>query len=225
MRILLIEDDQSLGAGLANALAQSGHACDHLTHAHGVLAALATSPYELVILDLGLPDIDGLELLALMRRQGIELPVIILSARDGLQDRIRGLDHGGDDYLAKPFALGELEARIRALARRKPSVPGRVSFGGLELDPDARSVSWQGAALELTARELALMELLIQKSGKVVSKQRLFDALYDWNAKANPSAIEVHVSRLRRKLENAGADVGIRMLRGLGYRLELNEHG
>ncbi|WDS34729.1 response regulator [Pseudoxanthomonas sp.] len=221
MRILLIEDDHLLGEGLARALGQSGHACDHLTHGRGAMAALAATPYDLVILDLGLPDGDGIDLLAQMRRQSVTLPVIILSARDGLQDRIRGLDVGGDDYLAKPFALGELEARIRALARRKPASPGLYTFGSLELDPGARSVSCNGEELDLTARELAVLELLIRHAGKVVSKQRFFEALYDWHAKANPSAIEVHVSRLRRKLEHADAGVGIRMLRGLGYRLEL----
>jgi DNA-binding response OmpR family regulator len=223
MRILLIEDDQPLGEGLVHALGQSGHACDHLPSGHGALAALAANPYELVILDLGLPDMDGLELLAQMRHHDVTLPVIILSARDGLQDRIRGLDVGGDDYLAKPFALGELEARIRALARRQPAAPGRQVFGTLELDPAMRSVSCHDVVLDLTARELSVLELLIQQSGKVVPKQRFFDALYGWNAKANPTAIEVHVSRLRRKLEHVDACVGIRMLRGLGYRLELTD--
>jgi len=223
MRILLIEDDQKLGEGLTRALGQTGHACDHLTHGLPALAALATTPYELIVLDLGLPDIDGLELLAQFRREGITVPVIILSARDGLQDRIRGLDVGGDDYLAKPFALGELEARIRAVARRRSATAGSRIFGSLELDTATRSVTCHGLQLELTARELAVLELLFQQPGKVVSKQRLFEALYDWQASANQSAIEVHVSRLRRKLEGAGADVSIRMLRGLGYRLELTK--
>lgn len=220
MRILLIEDDQKLGESLVRALGQSGYACDHLLRGQPAAAALATTAYDLMVLDLGLPDIDGLELLAQLRRNGVSVPVIILSARDGLQDRILGLDVGGDDYLAKPFALSELEARIRALMRRTPATNGLRTFGTLELDAGTRSVTCGGLPLDLTARELALLETLMQQPGKVASKQRLFEAMYDWRSEINPSTIEVHVSRLRRKLEAAQADVGIRMLRGLGYRLE-----
>ncbi len=222
MRILLIEDDRKLAEGLLRALAQGGHACDHLDRARSVPAALETMDYDLAILDLGLPDGDGLELLAQLRRNGVDTPVLILTARDGVEDRIRGLDSGADDYLAKPFALGELEARVRALARRRGAAAQLQSIGRLVFDAGIRSVRLDdGTVLELTARELALIEVLMQQPGRVVSKQRLFDAVYNWEADASLSVIEVHLSRLRRKLTDAGAGVGIRMLRGLGYRIEV----
>lgn len=221
MRILLIEDDQKLAEGLLRALAQDGHACDHLDRAGPAPAAFDTVDYDLAILDLGLPDGDGLELLAQLRRRGLDTPVLILTARDGVEDRIRGLDSGADDYLAKPFALGELEARVRALARRRGAAAQLRSIGRLVFDAGVRDVRLDdGTALELTARELALIDMLMQQPGRVVSKQRLFDAIYNWDADANLSVIEVHLSRLRRKLNDAGAGVGIRMLRGLGYRIE-----
>lgn len=221
MRILLIEDDQKLAEGLLRALAQDGHACDHLDRVAPVPTAFDTVDYDLAILDLGLPDGDGLELLAQLRRRGVDTPVLILTARDGVEDRIRGLDSGADDYLAKPFALGELEARVRALARRRGAAAQLRSIGRLVFDAGVRDVRLDdGTPLELTARELALVDMLMQQPGRVVSKQRLFDAIYNWDADANLSVIEVHLSRLRRKLNDAGAGVGIRMLRGLGYRIE-----
>lgn len=222
MRILLIEDDATLARGLIRALDQSGHACDHFDRGLAALAALACAPYEVVVLDLSLPDIDGLEVLQRLRGAGLTVPVLILTARDGVEDRIDGLDRGGDDYLAKPFALGELEARLRALSRRSTAAPATRTFGPLVLDISAREAMVEGQPLVLTAREVGLLELLLQQPGRTVSKQRLFEALYPWSADASLSVIEVHISRLRRKLEVAG--IGIRMLRGLGYRLELR-HG
>jgi DNA-binding response OmpR family regulator len=220
MRLLLIEDDRDLADGLVHALAQSGHACDHVGSGHAALNATAVTTYDLVVLDLGLPDVDGLDLLGQMRRGGLAAPVLILTARDGIDDRIRGLDRGGDDYLAKPFALGELEARIRALLRRGSGSATVLRVANLELDAGARLASVDGRPFDLTARELAVLEALLRRAGRTVSKQQLFDALYTWEADANLSVIEVHVSRLRRKLEAAQAGVGIRMLRGLGYRIE-----
>jgi len=220
MRILLIEDDAALADGLVRALTRAGHACDHLARGLAAPSALASVSYDLVVLDLSLPDIDGLELLARLRQDGFSVPVLILTARDGVEDRIRGLDSGGDDYLAKPFALGELEARLRALARRQSSAPALRQFGALRLDTGTRELRVGDQPLELTARELALMEVLLQQPGRIVAKQRLFDAVYNWDHEASLSVIEVHISRLRRKLQAADADVGIRMLRGLGYRLE-----
>ena len=146
--------------------------------------------------------------------------MLILTARDGVEDRILGLDRGGDDYLAKPFALGELEARLRALSRRRSDAPAQKRLGRLCFDSVRNEVQVDGQRIELTARELSLVEALMQHPGRTVTKQRLFDALYSWDHEANLSVIEVHVSRLRRKLEQARAGVGIRMLRGLGYRLE-----
>lgn len=220
MRILLIEDDAALADGLVRALQGAGHLCDHLARGLHAAAALSTTAYDVMVLDLSLPDVDGLDLLSRLRNQGITLPVLILTARDGVEDRILGLDRGGDDYLAKPFALGELEARLRALARRRADAPAQRQLGRLCLDSIRQEVQVAGERIELTARELALVEALMQQPGRTVTKQRLFDALYSWDHDANLSVIEVHVSRLRRKFEHANAGVGIRMLRGLGYRLE-----
>jgi len=161
-----------------------------------------------------------LDLLSRLRNDGATLPVLILTARDGVEDRILGLDRGGDDYLAKPFALGELEARLRALSRRRSDAPAQKRLGRLCFDSIRNEVQVDGQRIELTARELALVDALMQHPGRTVTKQRLFDALYSWDHEANLSVIEVHVSRLRRKLEQARAGVGVRMLRGLGYRLE-----
>ncbi|EED40375.1 response regulator receiver, transcriptional regulatory domain protein [Stenotrophomonas sp. SKA14] len=220
MRILLIEDDAALADGLIRALQGAGHLCDHLSRGLHAPAALASVPYDVMVLDLSLPDVDGLDLLSRLRNDGVTLPVLILTARDGVDDRILGLDRGGDDYLAKPFALGELEARLRALSRRRSDAPALKRLGRLCFDSIRNEAQVDGQRVELTARELALVEALMQHPGRTVTKQRLFDALYSWDHEANLSVIEVHVSRLRRKLEQARAGVGIRMLRGLGYRLE-----
>ncbi len=219
MRLLLIEDDPELADGLQQSLAQSGYAVDVARTAHAARAACAVTRYEMVILDLGLPDADGLALLRELRAEGTQAPVLILTARGGLDDRIAGLDAGGDDYLAKPFALGELEARVRALLRRGPDAGAhRVQLGHLAYDAVTRRVLVDGADLELTARELAVLEALLRRPRALVSKEQLFESLYTWDSEANLSAVEVHVSRLRKKLEPAG--VAIRMFRGLGYRLE-----
>jgi DNA-binding response OmpR family regulator len=219
MRLLLIEDDPELSDGLQQSLAQSGYAVDVARTTHAARAACAATRYELLILDLGLPDGDGLALLRELRAQGTLAPVLILTARGGLDDRIAGLDAGGDDYLAKPFALGELEARVRALLRRGPDAgPQHIQLGGLTYDAGTRRVQIAGADLELTAREFAVLEALLRRPRALVSKEQLFESLYTWDSEANLSAVEVYVSRLRKKLEPAG--VAIRMFRGLGYRLE-----
>lgn len=220
MRLLLVEDDPELGDGLVFALQQANYAVDWVTTGKAAAAALSQVAYQLLILDLGLPDMDGLELLRQQRRGGATLPVLILTARDELHDRIRGLDAGSDDYLVKPFEIGELEARVRALLRRGQASGQVVQFGLLEFDRATRSAGVAGEVLALTAREVAVLELLLLRPGKVVSKQQIMESLYDWNADANPSAVEVFVSRLRRKLDEARAGVSIRVLRGLGYRLE-----
>lgn len=225
MYLLLIEDDAELGTNLARALRQGGHTCDLVNCASAADAALACANYDALVLDLGLPDVDGIEWLGRLRRRGQRVPVLILTARDGVEDRIRGLDQGGDDYLAKPFALGELEARLRALARRGTDIGAELRVGNLTLDTAQRVVRAGDEAFDLTARELALLEALMRRSGRVLSKQALFDALYGWDGTANLSMIEVHVSRLRRRLEAVGAKVSIRMLRGLGYRIEARDEG
>lgn len=220
MRLLLIEDDLELANGLINRLAQSNYAADAVHTGQAAINACRVTPYELLILDLGLPDEDGISVLRRLRALGVLAPVLILTARDDLQDRIAGLDAGGDDYLPKPFALGELEARIRALLRRGTASSATLAFGDVSLDPASRIVTVRGHEITLTARELAVLELLLRRQGRIVSKQQIIESLYTWAGDINPSAIEVFVSRLRRKFEDAGAGVGIRVLRGLGYRLE-----
>lgn len=224
MRLLLIEDDLELANGLVSSLAQSNYAADAVHTGQAALAACDTTPYELLILDLGLPDEDGISVLRRLRARGVVAPVLILTARDDLQDRIAGLDAGGDDYLPKPFALGELEARIRALLRRGASSSATLSFGDVALDPASQVVTVRGTEIALTARELAVLELLLRRRGRIVSKQQMIESLYTWSGDISPSAIEVFVSRLRHKLEGADAGVSIRVLRGLGYRLEQQRH-
>lgn len=224
MRLLVIEDDLELANGLVNALAQSHHAAEAVHTGRAACAACAVTRYDLVILDLGLPDLDGIAVLRQLRQQGLGAPVLILTARDHLSDRIGGLDAGADDYLSKPFELGELEARIRALCRRGSSPHPLLSFGSIEFDPATRELKVHDLPVGVTARELAVLEQLLRRDGRIVSKQQIIESLYTWDEDVNPTMIEVFVSRLRRKLERAGAGVGIRVLRGLGYRLEQISH-
>jgi DNA-binding response OmpR family regulator len=220
MRLLLVEDNLELADGLVHSLGQSNHIVDAVHTGSEALTSCATTAYQLVVLDLGLPDMDGMEVLRRIRERGITFPILILTARDDLQGRIRGLDAGADDYLLKPFELGELEARIRALLRRGSG--SHQSFGKINFDQVSRQVSVDGRQLDLTAREVAVLELLLQRLGRIVSKQQLLDSIYTDAHETNPAVVEVFVSRLRRKLEEANAGVGIRVLRGLGYRLELS---
>ncbi len=220
MRILLVEDDSELADGLQRALQLSGYAVDVMHRGADALAAAAQSPYDLGILDLGLPDLDGIAVLQRLRQRGITWPVVILTARDALTERIRGLDAGADDYIVKPFAVGELEARLRAVLRRpRTTVAPVMRFGPLSFEIATREVAVAGEPLELPPRELAVLRKLVERGGRVVSKEVLFETLYGWGDDARPQAIEVYVSRLRKRLEPAG--LGIRSLRGLGYRLEV----
>lgn len=221
MRLLLIEDNLELANGLIHSLAQSSHITDAVHTGNEALIACATSSYQLVILDLGLPDMDGIDLLRRMRQRGLTAPVLILTARDTLQDRIQGLDSGADDYLQKPFELSELEARIRALFRRGTVSGSILHFGEVHFDTVSRQLSIGTQSIDLTARELAALEILLQRPGRVVSKQQLLESVYENADDTNATVIEVLVSRLRRKLEESHAKVSIRALRGLGYRLEL----
>ena len=218
MRLLLIEDDELLARGIATALSQAGYVVETAASALDALRLTREGTFNVAVLDLGLPDRDGIELLRDMRSAGVIFPILILSARDGLNDRIHGLDAGADDYLVKPFALGELEARLRAIVRR-PSVPEQGSvLGRLHFDFLKRRASVAGEDLVLTARELAILEAMLKPAGKIVSKQALFDAVFPSDSEAAPNALEVHISRLRHKLSRSGA--AIRSIRGLGYRLE-----
>jgi DNA-binding response OmpR family regulator len=221
MRLLLVEDDMELADGLVSALAQSGYVVDVVHTGYEAITACATTNYQLVTLDLALPDLDGIDVLRRLRHEGKTTPVLILTARDDLQQRVLGLDAGGDDYLSKPFDMAELEARIRALLRRGEPVGTSLNFGTVTFEPASRRLTVRGVELELTASELALLEQLMRKAGRIVSKKLLFDSIYTEGSDAGLSSVEVFVSRIRRKLAQANANVGIRVFRGMGYRLEL----
>jgi two-component system, OmpR family, response regulator len=223
MRVLIAEDDPVLADGLTRSLRVSDYAVDCVTDGSEADLVLAAQNYDLVILDLGLPRLDGYEVLRRLRRRGSKTPVLILTARDALDDRVKGLDLGGDDYITKPFDLPELEARVRALIRRGQSGGGSVlTHGTLTLDTVGRRATLGSEPLELSARELGVLEVLMLRSGRVVNKDQLAERLYGWDEEVGPNAIEVYVHRLRRKLEPAG--VTIRTIRGLGYLLEKPGH-
>ena len=217
MRLLLVEDQEELADCLAKALRKGGHAVDVLGRGDHADHALATQPYDLAILDLNLPGIDGLEVLRRLRARGSGLPVLILTARDSLAERVSGLDMGADDYLAKPFELSELEARVRALSRRGTVRAPTVRIGRVEFDTSSRLVTCDGRPLALTPRELAVLEALVSRLDRQVARELIFEKVYDMDASARPEAIESYVSRLRKKLEGTGAS--ITTLRGLGYLL------
>jgi len=219
MRILLIEDDALLADGLARSLKQSGYLVDIAGDGSTADRWLAAGTFDLCILDLGLPDLDGSTVLQRLRQRQQHFPVLVLSARMALDERVRLLDLGADDYVVKPVALVELEARIRALIRRGQSVPEPlITLGRLQLDSAGKRAWLAGVALELTAREWAALEFLAGRVNRIVSKEQISQALYRWDEEITLNAIEKFISRLRSKLEPAG--VTIRTVRGLGYYLE-----
>jgi two-component system, OmpR family, response regulator len=219
MRILIAEDDAILADGLTRSLRDAGYAADWVKTGIEADSALLAAEFDLLILDLGLPKMSGLEVLKRLRGRDSHLPVLILTAQDGVQARVRGLDLGADDYLAKPFALAELEARVRALTRRGQSgAPTLLHHGHLAYDTVGKVARINGDLLDLSARELALLEILMQRSGRMVSKEHLVDHLCEWGEEVSANAIEVYVHRLRRKLEEGG--VKIITVRGLGYCIE-----
>jgi two-component system OmpR family response regulator/two-component system response regulator QseB len=214
MRILLVEDDALLGDALEAGLKQAGHAVDWVRDGISADTALATEDYAAVVLDLGLPRKDGIDVLRGLRAKKRSLPVLILTARDTVEDRIKGLDAGADDYLVKPFDLGELNARLRALLRRAGGQPTPVlTAAGLSLDPATRRVLAEGREVELSAKEYALLHALMQHPGRALSRAQLEQHLYAWGEEIGSNAVEVYIHHLRRKL---GADA-IRTLRGIGY--------
>lgn len=223
MRILIVEDDTLLADGITCYLKQAGYAVGLAQNGEQADSWLAHEHYDLAILDLGLPKLDGTEVLRKLRRRGLTLPVLILTARDALQDRVAGLDLGADDYIIKPVALTELEARIRALIRRGQSGGNpQISHGPLLLDTSAKRVWLNGAPLELPAREWSVLEFLLPRAGRIVSKEQIMQSLCGWDEEISTNAVEAYISRLRAKLEPAG--VHIRTVRGLGYLLEKPNH-
>jgi two-component system OmpR family response regulator len=219
MRILLVEDDPMLSGAVARALRQSAHAVEAVASGDEADRSLATNDFDLVLLDLGLPGLDGFEVLRRLRARRKSVPVIVLTVRDAPEERVRGLDLGADDYLTKPFNLAELEARVRALIRRAhASSESELRHGPLRLDMAGRRLYCGDRPLELSARELAVIEVLLLKAGRVVTKQQITERLYGWEEASSSNAVEVFVYRLRRKLEPLGLD--IRTIRGMGYLVE-----
>jgi two-component system, OmpR family, response regulator QseB len=216
MRLLLVEDDSMIGEAIRAGLKRDGFAVDWVRDTASAAPALDTEPFELLLLDLGLPGADGLTLLKALRGRGSALPVLIITARDAVADRVAGLDAGADDYLVKPFDLEELAARIRALLRRKSGRSGPlIEHLGVVLDPATHRVTRNGADVALSPREFALLELLLERPGAILSRGQLEERLYGWGEEVESNAVEVHIHGLRRKL---GAPF-ILTVRGVGYRV------
>ncbi|CAN7626194.1 response regulator transcription factor [Ensifer adhaerens] len=219
MRILLVEDNQDLAEGLSAILRGSGYAVDVVSDGASAHAVAATETFDLVILDLNLPEMDGLDVLRAMRARQNRAAVLILTARGAPEERIKGLDLGADDYMIKPFDVGELEARVRVLLRRQAGLrASTVSYGNVSLDLNTRSFSSGGAPIEIPARELGLLELLFMRAGKVVAKDAIMQSLTGFDDDLSPNAIEQYVSRLRKRLAPHGLTV--RTARGIGYYLD-----
>lgn len=218
MRVLIVEDDPELADFLGRALREATWAVDQAGSGASALRSLAVNPYDLVVLDLGLPDLDGFEVCRRYRATGGRTPLLMLTARDALDDRIHGLDAGADDYLTKPFAVDELLARLRALARRPPASHDIVlHYSDVELDPASRTASRAGRALRLTAREFALLEYLLRTPERVLRRGQILDHVWDDNFDPVANAVDVLVGRVRRKLDPDGTSPLIHTLRGTGY--------
>lgn len=223
MRILVAEDDPLLADGLVRALRAAGYATDCVRDGRAADTSLATQQFDLLILDIGLPVMDGFQVLKRARDRRLDVPVLILTALDDVESRVRGLDLGADDYLVKPFELAELEARVRALTRRARGNAATVLVhGDLAFDPAHRTATVRQQPLDLSAREVALLEIFLARTGRVVSKEQIIDLLCQWGEEVSANAVEVYVHRLRKKLEPA--NVKLATLRGLGYCLEKAEH-
>jgi two-component system OmpR family response regulator len=218
VRLLIVEDDTSLATGLMRALSNEGYDVSAAFNGEEALERVRSEPYDMLVLDIGLPGIDGFEVLRRLRAGGYALPVLILTARDAVDDRVRGLDLGADDYMPKPFALPELAARVRALGRRgRGQVGPRIVHGPLVLDTAARRAWLNGEPLEMAAREWSVLQVLLERVERTVSKEAIIEAVAGLSDDLSLNAIEVYVSRLRAKLEPAG--IRIRTVRGFGYML------
>lgn len=217
MRILLVEDDAALGEGIRTALKPEGYTVDWLGDGASALHALSHESFELVVLDLGLPRLDGLQLLRRLRSDGNPVPVLVLTARDATADRIAGLDAGADDYLVKPFDVDELKARLRALLRRRFNRAQPVlEYRDIRLDPEAQQVSYQGQPVSLSRKEFVLLHELLSQPGRVLTRDKLQQLLYGWHEEIESNALEVHIHHLRKKLH---PDL-IRTVRGVGYLVD-----
>lgn len=225
MRLLLVEDDVMVASGIKLGLTDAGYAVDWVGSAERAIEVTRTESFDVAVVDIGLPHMDGLTLTQSLRKNGQTMPVLILTARDALQDRVQGLDMGADDYMVKPFELPELLARLRALLRRSQAATSSIlSFGPLELDTAQRVACLRGDGqiaipLELGPREWTVMEYLLLQAPKPANKDKLLQALTGWDKEITPNAVEVYISRLRGKLEPHG--VALRSIRGFGYRLEM----
>jgi two-component system, OmpR family, response regulator len=227
MRLLLVEDDVMLASGIKLGLTGAGYAVDWVGSGERALDAVQGDGFDAAVIDLGLPKMDGLELIQALRKSGLSLPILILTARDALQDRVQGLDYGADDYMVKPFELPELLARLRALLRRsQAATSSSVSFGPITLDTAMRQahaeVGSSKTPVELGPREWTVLEYLMLQAPKPAAKDKILAALTGWDKEITANAVEVYISRLRGKLEPFG--VALRSIRGFGYRLELSSH-
>lgn len=220
MHVLLVEDDLVLADGISRILGGHGMVVDVVQNGLDADRVLQSRAVAVVVLDIGLPGIDGFEVVRRLRARGDMVPVLLLTARDDVQDRVRGLELGADDYLVKPFAAPELVARLKALVRRSNPRPIEIQLGSLQLDPFARRASIAGQSIELSAREWAVLEYLIQHASRVVSKQQIIDAILPWGEEVTLNAVEVYISRIRSKI--VAASINIKTIRGFGYMLELD---
>lgn len=217
MRLLLVEDDEQLGRGIQKALMRDGDHVDWLTDGAEALAAVRAESFELVILDLQLPGMDGIEVLKTLRRESIDTPILIMTARDTVDERVLGLDSGADDYVVKPVELRELRSRVRALSRRSHGIAApEVRLGELRVNDASQQVWYRGEAVELSRREFIILREFVNKPGQVLTRGHLEEILYGWGEGVESNALEVHIHHLRRKLDNGL----IKTVRGVGYRLD-----
>ncbi|ARF58417.1 response regulator transcription factor [Streptomyces gilvosporeus] len=223
MHFLVVEDEVKLADLIVRYLRESGHTADSWHDGPGGLDAARDPRVDAVVLDVMLPGIDGVEVCRTLRREGNDVPVVLLTARGAISERVAGLDAGADDYLVKPFAMEELHARLRTVSRRRPTPTGRLEVGDLVLDPEQRRAWRAGVELELSRREFAVLDVLMDNAGRVVSRAHLLDEVWDGEADPRSNAIDVHISKLRAKIDKAFGRSSITTLRGTGYRLETRQ--